>query len=153
MRATIGTGCAIAVAAAVLGGCGSSSSKALTHAQLVDRANAICRKANDKVANLHAPKTPSQLTSYVGAVTKIGGQMIASLQDLQPPAQDRKAFQRYVDDERQQLAQARKLRAAAAQRNAAKVKQALAGLSTTQNDSEARALGLDVCAQRVLPRS
>lgn len=83
------------LAALLVAACGGSS--ALSHAQLVTRANAACRHADQAAARLSAPgDSYVALARYAGQLSPIVRGLIDKLGALNANATDRTALDRYV---------------------------------------------------------
>jgi hypothetical protein len=57
----------------------------------------ICRAANDKLAELEEPEDISGLPAYAREALPIVEDAVADLKALDPPDQDRKAFDRFIE--------------------------------------------------------
>lgn len=88
---------ALVVCALVLAACGSA--EPLTHAELVERADAICSDALARIreigADLPEPDTASveRWADALGRTTPILEGMVSDLRDLEPPPADREGFE------------------------------------------------------------
>lgn len=88
--ATVAAGLAVSVSA-----CGGSGT--LSHAQLLSKAAADCRKADVAAARLPAPsQSYSSLNQYARGLSPIVDTLIGSLTALKPAASDRGPLQGYV---------------------------------------------------------
>jgi hypothetical protein len=88
------TSVAIGAVAVVAAGCGGSAS--LSHAQLVDRADAYCHSATERVAALTAPSTLSALAGYANQTRQETAQLAQELKGLKASGSDKQALGRYV---------------------------------------------------------
>jgi hypothetical protein len=87
-------GSAIAVLAVLLGGCGGSSG--LSHAQLIDRADAYCHQATARVAALTAPSSLASLAAYANQTRSETAELASQLKSLKPSSSDKQALDRYI---------------------------------------------------------
>ncbi len=151
---------------AALAGCGSSASSiapskttALAHSELVSRADAICKQANDRIAA--AKKVPAgEGLPYASIVALVNDELpiltaeVNGLQSLAPSGGDQEAFEEYLRAARGELASARHVRDASARRDASGYRGATLELLTqsTRAVQAAGHLGLVECAKRPEPR-
>jgi hypothetical protein len=150
----------VALTAAALAGCGSSaSSNSLTHAQLVSRADAICKQANERIEAVK--KLPPLGASPYGPVLgllreelPIFTAEVGALQRLKPSSPDREAFGEYVSAATAELATAGRVRDASAAKNAAAYRGATLELipESTKSAQTATSFGLVECAKRPEPK-
>ena len=85
------------------------ASSGLTHAELVDRLNKLCDEGNNKLDPIKKRASRAEAEGdYAGVASaysdagKINDQFSEDLADLEPPAEDREAFDKYVRADRQQ---------------------------------------------------
>jgi hypothetical protein len=83
-RAFIVTG-ALGISMAAVVGCGESD-KPLTRAQLLARADATCRRINNKLSTGNGAKTPQQLSRAASQLVSYEQKGLAELSKLIPPA-------------------------------------------------------------------
>ncbi len=76
---------ALAVAMLAASGCGSSSAKPLTRAELTTKANAICETVTAKLAN-HTIKTQQDIARVAGELASFEEAALNNLGKLVPPA-------------------------------------------------------------------
>lgn len=79
------TATALAAAALVVGGCGSSSSKPLTRAELTAKANAICRSVSGELAT-KSVKSVQGVARTAPQLAAIEQRALTQLSKLVPPA-------------------------------------------------------------------
>jgi hypothetical protein len=152
-------------AIAALAGCGSSGSAtapsrttALTHSELVARADAICSQANARIAALKPP--PSGGLPYREVARLLAAELpplsaeLNVLESLDPPAGDQEAFTEYLRAVAAELASLGRVRAASAARDANAYRGAALELvtSSTRAVQGATHLGLIECAKRPEPK-
>lgn len=144
MRFTKPTSWLLAIAvcpALMLAGCGGSSS--LTHAQLINRAGAVCRQADAAAARLSAPGDSYRaLSRYANQLSPIVQGLIDKLGAMKPNANDRPLLARYVNALR---AGDRGLALEASASSAAQVTQASSLLISQSIPADASALGAPAC--------
>ena len=147
-------------AAAVLAGCGGSSSSGLTHAQLVSRADAICKQANEKVEAVKKLPTLSTGVPYGPLVRLLREELpiftaeVGALQRLTPSHGDREGFETYLRAAKAEFAAGVGLRDASVAKDASRFRSAsleLVALSTKSTQA-AKGLGLVECAKSPEPR-
>jgi hypothetical protein len=128
-------------------GCGGSST--LTHAQLVSKANAICRAKNAQVSALGKPTTLSGLQHALAVGIPIAQQAENQLRALKPPSSDAALFRDTLSLDAQALTVDRQAEQAAGAGKATSFRQLLQQATTisTQARSKASQLGLTDCAQ------
>jgi hypothetical protein len=148
---------ALAMAVAALAGCGGSSSSALTHAQLVSKANSICAQRNAKIAalprSLANPRTAKGTATLLGDVLAIDKPLIAKLHTLKPPAADKTAWDQALainDRTVQILTQARAAAEANDQAKFTQVSSQLTPLAQKLKHYEVQ-FGLTQCEKQPVP--
>jgi hypothetical protein len=138
---------ATVVLTALLGGCGGSS--ALSHAELVAKANAICSAKNAQVTALGRPTTLAGVQRVLALGIPIAEQAEAKLRALKPPASDAAAYQATLSLDAQTLALDRQALAAVNAGNVTRFRQLIvqATALSTQARTKAGQIGLTTCAQ------
>ena len=106
MRRTT-SACALAVAGAVMAGCGSDEDEALSKPEYVKQANAICKRFNSKVERqaqkaFAGIRDESELTSakargFLEAALPEYEQQLEALRELKPPEGDEDTVNRIYD--------------------------------------------------------
>lgn len=154
-------------ATAVLIGCGSSATStappqtgALTHSELVSRADAICKQVNERIAAAKKIPTVGQGPPYADAVRLLNDELpiltseLSALQHLQASGADREAFGDYVRAAAGELASAVYVRNASARSDAAGYRSGALELLTqsTRSVQTANRLGLVECAKKPEPQ-
>jgi hypothetical protein len=137
-------------AAGCLGGGGSSSAKpALTRAQYISAASAICRHYQGQIATLK-PSTNLALLADQGArAVALERAELKQLRKLEPPSADAVAIGRLLDSVESATLAGDAVVAAARSHNTAAVAAAAAALRTRLVESNrlAKPYGLDICAR------
>jgi hypothetical protein len=92
------TGALTCIAVLALAGCGSSgsSSATLTHAQLVSRADALCKATNAQLASLPVPGSLKSLAGYATSTLSATDRLHKDLAALHPSAADAAPVTRYL---------------------------------------------------------
>jgi hypothetical protein len=136
-----------AAAAAVVGGCGESGP--LTHAELVERADAACTRAISSITATGSPRDLAELGRIGGHQVDLANDQVSTIAGLHPPEADRQvhrrlveALRRAIDADRRVVDDARSgdVRALAADG-------AAADAARSRARSAARTLGAAVCAK------
>lgn len=86
-----------ALVVASCGGGGGSAQSALSHRQLVARADAACREANGRIASLHAPDNLSSLAGYASGTRAATVRLRRQIGALRAPQAERAAVERYLE--------------------------------------------------------
>jgi len=143
---------ALAAAAAVvsvgLAGCGGAAPS------FAAQANAICTKANRRIASLPPPKsTVASYASAVSAEVPIVRREVAELAVLKPPSGKRSAFATTLADARADVALADSMVADLERRDESKLSGLLVESVKLDRStrSEARALGIEDCGRSGSP--
>lgn len=144
---------ALAGVALTLAACGGgdddTASEPLPRAQLVARANAVCRVAAAQVARVPVAASIEELGSYAQRIETIGSRLHEQLAQLTPEQPDSSAFGRYVDALGRSNRQLRELQTAADDGDRAGVTRAAREIAAAQVGTYAAVIGFDVCAQAV----
>jgi len=156
-------GVAVAAALAVVG-CGGDSStpqtgasapapvttattpRALTHAELVQRADAACAKAAKAIGAIPVARSLSALADYADAARRIGQDLRDQLGALTPGADDQAAFATYLDGIDASNAALDEMRTAAQDGDARAVRDAAQAIEQTAVGVLATRAGLPGCA-------
>jgi hypothetical protein len=151
---------------AALAACGSSASStapstktALAHSELVSRADAICKRANDRIAAAKKVSAGHGLP-YASIVALVNDELpiltaeVNGLQSLAPSGGDQEAFEEYLRAARGELVSVRSVRDASTRREASGYRSATLELLTqsTRAVQAAGHLGLVECAKRPEPQ-
>ena len=134
-----------------LAACGESGgTDALTHAEFVRQADAICKVTDTAVAALKAPVAPGDVAAYSAAAADLLDAQTAHLRALAPPPADVAGAGALVAASAKSAAAARDLARIAAAGDPAAIQAFVnrnADLDTTA-EAAAAALGLKTCARR-----
>lgn len=138
-------------------GCGGSSSKTLSHSELVSQANAICADRNAKIKalpkSLANPTTAQQTATYLSDLDSILKPLVAKLKTLKPSSADKAAWEKAISLNEQEQALLEQADNAAKTNNATKFRDALTKAQpvSLQLDSLAKQLGLTECLKQATP--
>jgi hypothetical protein len=69
----------------------------LTHAELVEQADAACAKASEAIGAIPVARSLSALAEYAAAARRVGDDLRERLGALQPSAEDQAAYATYLD--------------------------------------------------------
>lgn len=154
-------------AAAVLLGCGSSASSTapsntagLTHSELVSRADAICKQANERIAASKKLAIAGHGVPYASIVALVNDELpiltaeVSGLQRLEPSDGDEVGYREYARAAAGELAAAEHVRGAAVKKDPTDYRSAALELLTqsTRSIKAAGGLGLLECAKRPEPQ-
>jgi hypothetical protein len=134
----------LAGTAVALAGCGSSG--ALTHAQLVSRANAVCRTTDAQIAALPTPRNLQALASYATSTRSATARLQQSLSALHASTSDKPALIRYLAALQQGDALLARIATAAAGGQSATVSSLGDQLAAVPAGALAADAGLSACA-------
>lgn len=93
-RSATSGGALVVVLAASVAGCGGSGT--LSHAQLVERGDAICKTANQQLGAVPSVTNRSQLLAVIDKTYASGRDQISKLQKLNVGGADRPAFAAFL---------------------------------------------------------
>jgi hypothetical protein len=134
------------VAIVLLAGCGSGR---LSHAALVDKANAICGDYHATVAKLPLPRTVTAYEVYARRTLPLYRRALVQLAALRPPKDDEDDYRTWLLQGRTIQRDVVRIVVSARARQLPRLKSAL--LRARRDDARAaklaRRLGLDVCAR------
>lgn len=147
MRARRSTAALIALLALALGACGSSS-KPLSKAALIAKADAICRAANVSIGNVKVPTKSEQLPSFLTSLRSLAQDTADKLGALKAPAALKKSFEAYRTAQAQTAVVAGQMLESIKRKEATKFDAARVRLDTltTQARTAALSIGFQVCA-------
>jgi hypothetical protein len=144
----------------LLASCGGSSGT-LSHAELLERADAICGRAHDKQGEVADPKTFVEIGPVLDEQLAIARDELSELRELEPSAQDAKAyaallsnFERTIDlfVRYRDAATAATARGSGPLAQQARQRATLLGFAAERASNDSRAiatgLGLQVCSRR-----
>jgi hypothetical protein len=141
---------ALGVAGCLGGGGGSSSAKpALTRAQYVSAAGAICRRYQGQIAGLKPTTNLAQLADQGARAVALERAELKDLWRLEPPSADAASIGQLLDAVDSATAAGDALVAAARSHNTAAVLAAAAALRSRLAEANrlAKPYGLDICAR------
>lgn len=129
----------------VLAGCGAGR---LSRSQYAKRADAICKRYNDKINALHPKATPRGLVDFAGKAIPLAKQGVHDFGKLEPPKDEQATADQWIAANDRVIAAIVKLRDAAKANDSAKARQALAEGSAANKRASALAtqLGMKTCA-------
>jgi hypothetical protein len=140
------------LALATLGGagCGGGGKDQVTAAELVARADAICREERgtfDRV-QAHPPPNASIAANQTGVLLKATERANSALRDLNPPDQLKAQYDRYLEARDRAVDQMKRGQDAAEDRDSAEygAAQAAVAREAPQRRKLAQALGLKACS-------
>jgi hypothetical protein len=146
VRITIAIVLGLVLASAGCGGGGGDDR--LSKQDFQQRANAICKRYDAKIAALGSPASPADIPQFVEKGIPLIEQGIAELRALRPPADLEDDYNRMLDETEKAIPAARKLADAAEKQDAAAVQEAIkeGDAADTASDQIAAKLGLSQCA-------
>lgn len=134
----------------VASACGGSGGR-LSHAQLVERANAICRKFNQQLKALPQPANPLEIGAYIRKAVPLEQIAFTSLRKLKAPKSDEATYKLFIAQVQREtaLAQDELVPATQAPTNPTHVRFILTKLAAMdrQGNALAKELGLSICGQ------
>ena len=141
----LGLGLVLAVAA-----CGGGGGN-LSHAQLVQRANAICRHFNRQLNALPQPTNPLEIGAFIKKAVPLQQDALVKLKKLKPPKEDETNYNQFVAQVQREttLAQDELVPATQAPTNPKHVQFILGKLAAMdkQGNALANRIGLSVCGR------
>jgi hypothetical protein len=137
---------AATAAAAVLAGCAGDADERLSRAEFVERATAICERAEERLRALDEPGSVAELEAYARDAGEITGTGVSDLRELEPPEQLEDGFERYLAAGEDVVALLDELQRAAAGGDEAQARE-IAGRIGDRADAQAaaRAAGIPAC--------
>ena len=136
------------VALAVLAaGCGDQT---LSRSEFVSKADAICSKYDKRLEALPEPKSIDDVGALADKAIPIVEDGIGELDDLDPPEELKGRVDRWLDLNKSELENFKRLRDAARKGDATRTQSLATQISATekQADAAAREIGLKECGQR-----
>lgn len=129
-------------------GCGGGGGDRLSKEEFQQKANAVCKRYDAKIAALGQPASPADIPDFVEKGIPVIQQGIAELRALRPPADLQADYDRMLDETEKAIPAARRLADAAQKKDAAAVQKAISeGNEADQaSDRIATKLGLAECA-------
>jgi hypothetical protein len=131
----------------IAAGCGGGGR--LSKAEYAKRADAICRKYNQKLRALGRPQSIAALPQYVDRALPVARKGNAELRDLEAPKGEETKAKEWLDQNQAVVAAMERLRDAAKRGNRAGIQVALSEASTANRAANRLAgeLGLQICTQ------
>lgn len=146
---------AIVLGAAVLAGCGGSDDGGgggkLSAQEFKDKANAACKKANDRLEKLKKPTDMASAATFARDAEPIARDLADDLDALQPPDSEKAKVDKMRSALRSGVKKIAKLRKAAEANDIAQIRQVSSELSASDVDKQAAQLGLGECGKNVEP--
>jgi hypothetical protein len=136
----------VAAVCLLLGGCGGSSGR-LSRADFVSKANAACKRANDRLQTLTPARSFEALAPAADQLRAIGDDLYSGLRSLRPPAGSQKKFDAFLRDLRSGVDRFSELKASAQRGDRATAQQMLNEIAANPSGQEAKDLGLTECAK------
>jgi hypothetical protein len=130
-------------------GCGGGGGgERLSKEQFQQKANAICKRYDAKIAALGRPASPDDIPQFVEKGIPVIQQGIGELRALRPPAELEDDYNTMLDETEKAIPAARRLADAAEKRDAAAVQKAIqdGNAADEASDRIATKLGLSECA-------
>lgn len=139
---------ALAVALALLAGCGGDDDPGGDPQAYRTDGDRICRDYQEAIAKLGQPDALSDLGPYIEKALPVLSRTVGQIERLDPPADQRDAYEAFRDQARQTVERAKALREAAADADADEVQRLLKDAATASERRKALAAdaGLDACA-------
>ncbi len=132
--------------ALVATGCAGGGDERLSRAEFVDRATAICARAEARIGGLAEPETVVELAEYAREARAITEDGVADLQELEPPEPLEAGFDRYLGSADEVIGLLGQLEEAAAAGDEAESRRIAAQIGTSAEAQDAaRAAGLAAC--------
>lgn len=138
------------LAALTASGCGGSSKDTLSHADLVQQADAACRSAGAQVKALKAPSSLKGLAAYSTSVHDIGARLETRLGGLHASGADAAKLAAYTKGLHRSTALVADLGEAAARGDAGSVRRTADRVAAVDVGVLAARAGLSACATAVL---
>jgi hypothetical protein len=139
-RAALALGLALGLA-----GCGGDDER-LSRAEFVDRATAICERAEERIGELGEPGSVEELAVHAREARTITEEGVADLRELEPPEPLEDGFERYLgsaDDVVGLLGELERAAEAGDEAEAARIARRIGESAETQG--AARAAGIEAC--------
>lgn len=141
-----------ALASAVLAGCGGDDKNTLDHAELVQQANAACKSADAKIAQIAVPTTQAGLATYATKMAAATGELHDAIAALEPDeATDQNTIDTYATGLAQANAALATMGAAAKAGDVGRVRAQAARIEKLSVGVLAARAGLSACATAAAP--
>jgi hypothetical protein len=134
----------------VLAGCGGGGgSSRLSKSDFDSKASSICDTYQKKIDDVAQPKDVKDIPGYIDKVLPILEEGTSKLDDLKPPADMQTKVDSWVSVQKDQVDQAKRLKAAAEKGDLAQVTKIAneADASNKRGNALAREIGATTCAQ------
>jgi len=132
----------------VLAGCGGDEDERLSRAEFVDRATAICERAEQRIGELGEPGSVEELAGYAREARAITEESVGELRELDPPEALEPGFDRYLERAGEVIELLGELEGAAEDGDSEEALR-IAGQIGTSADAQgaARAAGIPACEE------
>jgi hypothetical protein len=121
---------AVAVLVLLVAGCGGGLSKD----ELVAKADAICKRVNQRMAKEPDPKSAADLERLAKRTVAISNPAIHDMEALEPPSELKADFTKFIASLKQQLELTKKIGAAAAEGDTAGIQKVGADAQKAENE-------------------
>jgi hypothetical protein len=121
---------AVAVLVLLVAGCGGGLSKD----ELVAKADAICKRVNQRMAKEPDPKSAADLERLAKRTVAISNPAIRDMEALEPPDELKADFKKFIASLKQQLDLTKKIGAAAAKGDTAGIQKVGADAQKAENE-------------------
>jgi hypothetical protein len=144
-RAVLGAGIALCCAPG-LAGCGGDGDERLSRAEFVERATAVCVRAEERIGELAEPGSEDELAAYAREARAITEEGVADLRELEPPDQLEQGFDRYLERADRVVDLLEELEGAAEEGDSEAARRIAGQIGTSAEAQEAaRAAGIAAC--------
>jgi hypothetical protein len=140
-----------ALSIVLLVACGPSG---LSKEEYVERANRICKEANERSAELERPRSPEELGPFIEEARRITENTIDRLRRLEPPEEDRARIERMLSNLEKATTYFDDIKAAAEDEDLARFEELARRVGEAAGEAERIAddYGLDQCrSEPVVP--
>lgn len=129
-----------------LAGCGGGGDDRLSRAEFVDRATAICARAEERIGELAEPGSVEELAAYAREARTITKDGVADLRELAPPEELEAGFDRYLESADEVVGLLDELEQAADSGDEAESRRIAAEIGASADAQDAaRAAGIAAC--------
>ncbi len=137
----------LTLASAALAGCGGGSADRLSQAEFVSRADAICRKYEERLDALGQPTNVTELRSFAERALPIARAGREELAELRPPKNRQETYDAWLAEGARAIEIVERLRDAAAENDPAEIQRIGAAAQATDRESNrlAAELGFRQC--------
>ena len=134
------------VLALFLAGCGGDGDERLSRAEFVDRATAICERAEERIGELGEPGSVEELAGYAQEARSITEESVGELRELEPPEALAQGFDRYLERADEVVGLLEELEGAAEDGNSEEALRIAGEIGTSaEAQGAARAAGIPAC--------